>query len=52
MKTYLRSTISEKRLNGLTLTNINKEENVTVEEITQVFITNSARKMRLQDWSK
>jgi len=40
IKAYLRSTISQKRLNGLALTNIHKEENVTVEEITQVFIKN------------
>ncbi|KAE9522768.1 hypothetical protein AGLY_016809 [Aphis glycines] len=38
LKTYLRSTISQKRLNGLAFTKINKEENVTLEEIVQVFI--------------
>lgn len=52
IKTYLRSTISQERLNGLALTNINKEENVTVEEIAQDFIKISARRMQLQDWSK
>lgn len=44
IKTYLRSTISQERLNGLALTNTNKEENVTVEEISQVFIKNSDRR--------
>ena len=52
IKTYLRSTISQERLNGLALTNINKEENVTVKEIAQVFINNSARRMQPQVCSK
>jgi hypothetical protein len=52
IKTYLRSTISQERLNGLALTNINKEVNVTMEEIAQDFIKISARRMQLQDWSK
>lgn len=47
------TTISQERLNGLTLTNINKEEYETVEEIIKVFINNSARRMQLlQNWSK
>lgn len=40
LKSYLRTTISQERLNGLALTNISKEENVIVEEIIQVFIKN------------
>lgn len=31
IKTYIKSTISEGRLNGLAITNINKEQNVLIE---------------------
>lgn len=38
IKTYLRLTILEDRLNGFAIKNINKEENVLVEEITEVSV--------------
>jgi len=42
LKTYLRNTITEKRLNGLALMNIHRDVKITVEEV----IENIARKSR------
>jgi len=51
MKTYLRSTMMEKRLNGLAMANINKKELVKEADIIQVFAQNAPRRMQLKDWS-
>jgi len=51
MKTYLRSTMAEKRLNGLAMANINKKELVNEVDVIQVFAQNSPRRMQLKDWS-
>lgn len=51
MKTYLRSTMTERRLNGLAMSNINKKENIKEEDVIQVFAQNSPRRMQLEDWS-
>jgi len=52
LKTYLRSTMSEERLNGLALTNINKKELLSEEEIIKLFSKKATRRMQLEDWSK
>lgn len=43
IKTYVRTTISQERLNGLW-------QMAIVKEITKVFLTNFVRRMQLQDW--
>lgn len=52
LKTYLRSTMSEERLNGLALTNINKKELLSEDEIIKLFSQKAPRRMQLEDWSK
>lgn len=51
MKTYLRSTMMEKRLNGLAMANINKKELIKEEDVIQIFAQNAPRRMQLEDWS-
>lgn len=52
LKTYLRSTMSEERFNGLALTNINKKELLSEFEIIKLFSKKASRRMQLEDWSK
>jgi hypothetical protein len=52
LKTYLRSTITENRLNGLALVNINKKEVILETEIIEDFVKKAPRKLQLVDWSK
>lgn len=52
LKTYLRSTMSEERLNGLALTNINKKEQLSEVEIIKLHSKKVSRRMQLEDWSK
>lgn len=51
LKTYLRSTMTENRLNGLALLNIHKEINVDINNIITRFATSKPRRMNLKDWS-
>lgn len=50
MKTYLRSTMSERRLNGLAMVNINKNENIEENDVIALFSQNSLRRMQLKEW--
>lgn len=52
LKTYLRSTMTENRLNGLALVNINKKEVISETEIIEDFAEKAPRKLQLVDWSK
>jgi hypothetical protein len=51
IKTYLRSTMSQDRLNGLALASINKEIKVEPSEIINVFASKRPRRMNFGDWS-
>jgi hypothetical protein len=44
--------MSEERLNGLALTNINKKELLSKDEIIKLFSKKALRRMQLEDWSK
>lgn len=52
LKTYLRSTMGESRLNGLALANISKErvDNTSVEKIVDLFSQTKKRRMCLENW--
>jgi hypothetical protein len=52
LKKFLRSTMSEKRLNGLAMVNINKKEQFHENEIITEFARNSPKRMQLSEWSK
>ncbi|XP_008181234.1 52 kDa repressor of the inhibitor of the protein kinase-like [Acyrthosiphon pisum] len=52
LKSYLRSTMTEERLNGLALANINKKENLTELEVIQQFSKTSPKRLQLVDWTK
>jgi len=52
LKNYLRSTMSENRLNGLAMANINKKEQFDESEIITEFAKNSPKRMQLSEWSK
>lgn len=55
LKTYLRSTMSEERLNGLALANINKDElnyNNIEKDILLEFSKRSPRRMQILDWTQ
>lgn len=41
--------MSHYRLNGLTITNIDKDESKE-EDVVQMFVQNSSRSMQLADW--
>jgi len=54
LKTYLRATMNEERLNGLALATINKDE-LEYENVEKVimtaFINKSPRRMKVADWT-
>lgn len=52
LKTYLRSTMTEERLNGLALANINKNELLSEVEVIKLFSIKAPRRMQLEDWTK
>lgn len=52
LKNYLRSTMSENRLNGLAMANINKKEQFDESEVITEFVQNSLKRMQLSEWSK
>jgi len=47
IKTYLRSTMNQSRLNGLAMLNINKHIKITTEEVLDIFSTKHNRKLQL-----
>lgn len=47
VKTYLRSTTGEERLNGLTIMNVERDVSFTPEEVLQAFSTQHPRRMQL-----
>jgi len=47
IKTYLRSTMNQNRLNGLEMLNINKDIKITPEEVLDIFSTKHNRKLQL-----
>jgi hypothetical protein len=52
LKIFLRSTMSENKLNGLAMANINKKEQFHESEIITEFARNSPKRMQLSEWSK
>jgi len=48
IKTYLRSRMSEDRLNGLALLNVHRDVLVSVDEILEKFAISSARRLRFK----
>ncbi|KAE9522524.1 hypothetical protein AGLY_017071 [Aphis glycines] len=51
LKSYLRSTMTQERLNGLAIENINKKENLTELEVLQQFSKTSPKRLQLY-WTK
>jgi len=47
IKTYLRSTMNQSRLNGLEMLNINKDIKITPEEVLDILSTKHNRKFQL-----
>jgi hypothetical protein len=47
LKNYMRSTMTESRLNGLALLNIHKDKHIDIDIVTR----KKKRKMQLEDWS-
>jgi hypothetical protein len=52
LKKFSRSTMSENRLNGLVMANINKKEQFDESEIITEFTRNSPKRIQLSEWSK
>jgi hypothetical protein len=52
LKNYLRSTISENRLNGLAMANVNKKEQFDESKIITEFARDSPKRMQVSEWSK
>lgn len=51
LKTDLRSTMTEERLNGLALLNIHKGIDVSIKNVIDRFASQKPRRMQLKDWS-
>lgn len=51
LKTYLRSTKGEERLNGLTLANINSSREVNIDEIIKIFCKRKPRRIEMPNWN-
>ena len=51
LKTFLRSTMGQKRLNALALINIHREVNIDVEKVIDLFARKHPRRMVLVDLS-
>ena len=47
LKTYLRTTMNEERLNGLALMAIHREIPVNSEKVIEEFVTRKARRLNL-----
>lgn len=52
MKTYLRSTQTNERLNGLALANIHKDVEIKIDDIIKIFIALKPRRMQSINWSE
>ena len=44
--------MSEKKLNGLAMVNINKNESIKEHDVIALFSQNSPRRMQLREWHK
>ena len=51
LKTYLRATMLESRLNGLALANIHKDIAISAEECVDAFIASKPRRMGVENWN-
>ena len=51
LKTFLRSTMGEERLNGLALATIYKNVDVDVNEVIEIFARDKPRRFEYIDWS-
>lgn len=52
IKTYLRSTMGESRLNGLALANIAKDREINVEKVIDLFSKKKPRRMAMENWNE
>lgn len=52
LKTYLRSTMGQCRLNGLALANIHKNRNIDPDAVISIFSTKKSRRLTLENWAK
>lgn len=51
IKTYLRSTMGQARLNGLALANIQKDRKISIEDVINIFSRKKARRMKIANWN-
>ena len=51
LKTYLRSTMGEDRLNGLALANVHKDIDVKPEQVIELFCKVKPRRLEKLDWN-
>ncbi|VVC38465.1 Hypothetical protein CINCED_3A002909, partial [Cinara cedri] len=52
LETYLRTKMTEKRLKGLALINIDKKEVISESKIIKNFAVTAPKRLQLTDWSK
>ncbi|XP_047002713.1 52 kDa repressor of the inhibitor of the protein kinase-like [Schistocerca americana] len=52
IKTYLRNTMGQVRLNGLALANIHKEREMDIENIIDIFSKEKQRRMSMTNWAE
>lgn len=51
LKNYMRSTMTESRLNGLALLNIHKDKDIDIDKVVDQFSRKKRRRMQMEDWS-
>ncbi|CAI6377592.1 unnamed protein product [Macrosiphum euphorbiae] len=51
LKNYMRSTMTESRLNGLFLLNIHKDKDIDIDKVVDQFSRKKRRRMQMEDWS-
>lgn len=52
LKTYLRNSMGESRLNGLALANISKDREINTEKIIDLFAQTKNRRMCVSNWEE
>lgn len=52
IKTYLRNTMGQARLNGLALANIHKERDIDIENVINIFSKKKTRRMSMSNWEE
>ncbi|XP_029342147.1 uncharacterized protein LOC107883657 [Acyrthosiphon pisum] len=52
LKNYMRSSMTEDRLNGLAVLHIHKEIPINIDDVINIFSRQKQRRMKTEDWSK